>query len=184
LKSKLLYSAILLTIIEFKKLSSTSSPTSKTEYPSRLILASWTDRFIAWLIDFVIISIALGVIFAAVSFPFWFDTDMQGAYKSLEPFHYIITSLVFFVYWTYFESTTGQSIGKKILHIKTTDLISGQTANPKAAAIETFGKAFLLPLDLILGWIFTNDKRQRIFNRASDTILIKLRQDSVLSQTI
>jgi hypothetical protein len=66
---------------------------------------------------------------------------MQGAYKSLEPFHYIITSLVFFVYWTYFESTTGQSIGKKILHI-----ISGQTANPKAAAIETFGKAFLLPL--------------------------------------
>jgi uncharacterized RDD family membrane protein YckC len=162
-------------------MSSTSSPTSKTEYPSGLILASWTDRFIAWLIDFVIVSIALGLIFAALSFPFWFDTNMHRAYQSLEPFHYIITSLVFFAYWTYFESTTGQSIGKKLLHIKTTDLISGQTANSKAAAIESFGKAFLLPLDLILGWIFTNDKRQRIFNRACDTIVIKIRQDSMPS---
>src|SRR5919197_6190212 len=36
------------------------------------------------------------------------------------------------------------------------------------------GKAFLLPLDVLLGWIFTNDKRQRIFNRASNTIVIKL----------
>jgi hypothetical protein len=31
---------------------------------------------------------------------------------------------------------------------------------------------------LILGWIFTNDKRQRIFNRVSNTIVIKLRSHS------
>ena len=27
---------------------------------------------------------------------------------------------------------------------------------------------------LVLGWIFTNKKRQRIFNRLGDTIVIKL----------
>jgi RDD family len=61
-------------------------------------------------------------------------------------------------YWTYFESITGQSIGKRLLHLRTTDL-AGNSINVKTAAIESFGKAFLLPLDVLLGWIFTNDKR-------------------------
>jgi hypothetical protein len=34
----------------------------------------------------------------------------------------------------------------------------------------------LLPLDVLLGWILTNDKRQRIFNRVSDSIVVKLRE--------
>jgi hypothetical protein len=34
----------------------------------------------------------------------------------------------------------------------------------------------LLPLDVLLGWIPTNDKRQRIFNRVSDSIVVKLRE--------
>jgi hypothetical protein len=34
----------------------------------------------------------------------------------------------------------------------------------------------LLPIDVILGLIFTNNKRQRIFNRISNTIVIKLKK--------
>jgi ribosomal protein L14 len=34
----------------------------------------------------------------------------------------------------------------------------------------------LLPLDVLLGWILTNDKRQRIFNRVSDSIVVMLRE--------
>ena len=79
------------------------------------------------------------------------------AYRSVGPFTYIISSLVFMAYWTYFESTTGQSIGKKLLHLKTTDL-AGKSIDVKTAVIESFGKAFLLPLDVILGWIFTTIK--------------------------
>jgi hypothetical protein len=56
--------------------------------------------------------------------------------------------------------------------------MAGNTVDLKTAAIESFGKAFLLPLDVLLGWIFTNDKRQRIFNRASNTIVIKLAEGS------
>jgi hypothetical protein len=40
--------------------------------------------------------------------------------------------------------------------------------------LESFGKSFLLVIDIILGWIFTDDKRQRIFNRAGNTIVIKI----------
>jgi hypothetical protein len=49
----------------------------------------------------------------------------------------------------------------------------GNLPSAKTAAIQSFGKAFLLPIDVFFGWIFTNDKRQRLFNRASDTIVIK-----------
>jgi hypothetical protein len=32
----------------------------------------------------------------------------------------------------------------------------------------------LLPIDVFFGWIFTNEKRQRLFNRASDTIVVRV----------
>src|ERR1700693_3629421 len=105
------------------------------------------------------------------------------AYRSVGPFNYIISSLVFMAYWTYFESTSGQSISKKLLHLKTTDL-DAKSIDVKTAVIESFGKAFLLPLDVILGWIFTNDRRQRIFNRASNTIVIKLKENNTVSNNV
>src|ERR671919_2742024 len=145
--------------------------------PRQIILANWGDRLLAWIVDFILVSIALAVLFAAITIPIWFfqyDDEMTAAraYQNVQPLHYIISSLAFFGYWTYFESTSGQSIGKRLLKIKTIDL-SGDKIDIKSAAIESFGKAFLLPIDVILGWIFTNNKRQRIFSRISNTIVIK-----------
>jgi uncharacterized RDD family membrane protein YckC len=89
-----------------------------------------------------------------------------------------LQSLLFFAIWVYFESTTGQSIGKKLLKIKTTDL-TGNLADIRSVAIQSFGKAFLLPLDVLLGWIFTNEKRQRLLSRAADIIVIKTKKISI-----
>ena len=61
------------------------------------------------------------------------------------------------------------------MNIKATDM-SGKDVNIKNAAIESFGKALLFPIDVILGLIFTNNKRQRIFNKISNTIVIKLKR--------
>lgn len=143
----------------------------------KIILASWVDRFLAWLIDFIIISIGIGILFSMVAYPVWlfhYYNEMSIEYRNIRPLHYLISSLIFFTYWTYFECTSGQSLGKKILNIKTMD-ISGNRVDAKFAAIESFGKSFLLPIDVILGWIFTNNKRQRIFNKISNTIVVKLK---------
>jgi uncharacterized RDD family membrane protein YckC len=172
-------------------LSSSSSNTATTATTNtntqRIVLASWIDRFVAWLIDVVIVSIGLSILFALISIPFWaavsqsFDngsTYMNMASRNLGApwLPYVMSSIVFMAYWTYFESTTsGQSIGKKVMHLRTTDL-NGNTLNIRTAAIESFGKAFLLPFDVLLGWIFTNDKSQRIFNRVSDSIVVKVRK--------
>jgi len=189
----ILIAGIIVVILDRRKIkpisqsSSSSSPTTTTE---TIVLARWIDRFIAWLIDFIILSIGLGILFAVISLPFWIvfpqwfeSSNMNMAFRNVGPFNYIISSLVFMAYWTYFESTSGQSIGKKLLHLKTTTF-DGKNIDAKTAAIESFGKAFLLPLDVILGWIFTNNKRQRIFNRASNTIVIKLKEDKSSSENL
>ena len=146
-----------------------------------VVLARWSTRFWAWLVDFIIVTVAAEIIFALAYAPL-------GVYQrvdedpALGAVRYAVQSLLFFAYWTYFESTTGQSIGKKLLKIKTTNL-TGLKADTKSVAIQSFGKAFLLPIDVILGWIFTNEKRQRIFNRASDTLVVKV-HDSDTAQNI
>lgn len=122
----------------------------------------------------VIVNVVVWVIFAAASIPLWFGGMPDQFFGSTEgPARWALTSLVFFAYWTYFESAGGQSLGKMALRIKTTDL-SGNKAAARSVAIQSFGKAFLLPLDLVLGWIFTNEKRQRLFSRVANTIVIRI----------
>ena len=146
---------------------------------AELILAKWSTRFWAWLVDFIIVTVAFEIVFAIAYTPLAF---MQGINGTTPPWlagtRYAIQSLMFFAYWTYFESTSGQSIGKRLLKIKTTDMI-GNRANAKSIAISAFGKAFLLPIDVFLGWIFTNDKRQRLLSRAADTIVIRPMEPNV-----
>jgi uncharacterized RDD family membrane protein YckC len=144
-----------------------------TPKPGELILASWRDRFFAWLIDFIIVTIGIEILFYAATFPLWFDSNPDRWNRGGLSVGFVVRSLIFLAYWTYFESTSGQSLGKRIFHLKTVG-ITGQTVNIRDVLLESFGKSFLLPIDLILGWIFTNDKRQRIFNRVSNTIVVKL----------
>ena len=92
-----------------------------------------------------------------------------------QPYEYIIASSIFFLYWVVLEFLTGQTIGKRVVHIKTTNLY-GERANIIKIAIEAFGKSFLLPVDIILGLIFSSKRRQRIFNKVGGTIVIKLKE--------
>ena len=138
-----------------------------------ITLARWSTRFWAWLIDFIIVFVAAEILLSILYAPFAFIPAKDGmAHFEFNGFRYAIQSLMFFAYWTYFETKTGKSIGKILLNIRTTDL-SGKPVGIRSAAIESFGKAFLLPLDVLVGWIFTNDKRQRLFSKAANTIVIR-----------
>jgi uncharacterized RDD family membrane protein YckC len=147
------------------------SESKNSDHDKEVTLARWSTRFWAWLIDFIIVTIAIEIIFAIAYAPLAFNQGIQDN-PALGAVRFAVQSLLFFGYWLYFESTTGQSIGKKLLKIKTTNL-AGNLADNRSVAIQSFGKALLLPIDVFFGWIFTNDKRQRLFNRASDTIVIK-----------
>ena len=139
---------------------------------SEIILAKWTDRFFAWLIDFIIISsISTTVIFLSFG-SMYYEFDESGLWA--ENTQYIPASILFFVYWVILEYKTSQTIGKKILNLKIADINGGK---PKLSGVllSCFGKSFLLPFDVVLGLILTNEKRQRIFNRLGNTITIKIK---------
>jgi uncharacterized RDD family membrane protein YckC len=81
--------------------------------------------------------------------------------------------VIYFIYWTFMEGAYGQSFGKMVMRIKVTRA-DGSPIGMMYAALESVGKAFLLPLDLLLGWILYPRRRQRIFNYISETIVIKI----------
>jgi uncharacterized RDD family membrane protein YckC len=147
-------------------------PNNGAEQQPEILLARWGTRFWAWVVDFIIVTTAVEIIFSIAYAPLAFNQGITQN-PALNAIRYAVESLMFFGYWTYFESTTGQSIGKRLLKIKTTDM-GGNLADVKSVAIQSFGKAFLLPLDVLLGWIFTNDKRQRLLSRAANTIVVKV----------
>jgi uncharacterized RDD family membrane protein YckC len=144
---------------------------------SELRLARWSTRFWAWLVDFIIVMTIAEIIFALAYAPLAFSQGIQQN-PALGPAKYIVQSLMFFAYWIYFESTTGQSLGKKLLKIKTVG-VTGNMADVRNVAIQSFGKAFLLPIDVFFGWIFTNEKRQRLLSRAANIIVIKTQVMSI-----
>jgi len=91
---------------------------------------------------------------------------------------YIPTSVMFFSYWIILEYKTGQTIGKKMFNLKITNS-QGEKASLIGIVISSFGKSFILPIDMILGLIITNQKRQRIFNKLGDTLIIKIKESNV-----
>jgi len=151
---------------------------SDSDISSKIIIAKWTDRFLAWLIDFIIVSIiSTSVIFASFgTLDYEFEEDIFWA----ESTQYIPTSILFFAYWTILEYKTGQTIGKKILNLKVTN-INGKKPDLKGIMISSFGKSFLLPIDIILGWLLTNEKRQRVFNKLGDTLIVKIKESEDIS---
>ena len=129
-----------------------------------LHLAGWDTRFWAWLIDFILVSLVLNII----SNPFNF---IQGLF-SFDILGYTLRSLGFWVYWAALEGVYGQSIGKMVMNIRVTDR-SGKPLRVPAAVIESFGKSFILPVDCLIGWLGMPGKKLRLFNRISETIVVK-----------
>ena len=139
----------------------------------QLTIARWSDRFFAWLIDYAIVWTGAFIIFFAAFSAYNIENIFSDDFEYSRTFEFALISIVFFAYWIIIEYKTGQSIGKKALRLKITDL-KGQKADLKSIIISSFGKSFIIPIDVVLGWIFTNQKRQRIFNRLGNTIVIKI----------
>ena len=147
--------------------------TNDSSKPTELVIARWSDRFFAWVIDNVIIYVgAFGIFFAVLSASN-FEQLIEGNFEYSRSYEYSWISLIFFLYWLILESKTGQSIGKMALNLKIVNL-KGEKADVKNIAISSLGKAFLLPIDVIVGRLFINQNRQRIFNKLGKTIVIKI----------
>ena len=120
--------------------------------------ASWRDRFWAWLIDVLLISILGSRILVVLNM------------NTTDPSSFGLLATLLFIYWTALEGYRGQSLGKMLMNIAVVGPV-GEKISFQDSAIESFGKAFLLPLDCLIGWIAFRGSRQRVFNKLSNTIV-------------
>ena len=135
-------------------------------------LAGWGDRILAYIIDMILAGIGLGILRAIVFLPSLALGGMMGVPNYVPWSNWGFDNLFWFAYFLFMDLTYGQSIGKMVMRIRVTNM-EGGPIDITQAAIEAFGKAFLLPLDVILGWIFTNQRSQRIFTFLAKTIVVK-----------
>ena len=122
-------------------------------------LSSWGDRFWAWLIDVLIVGLL------------WHQVLILLGINAFSLNGMLLLSAQLFLYWTLLEGYRGQSFGEMFLNIAVVGS-SGEYVGFRDAAVESFGKAFVLPLDLLISLILFRDTRQRLFNRISDTIVV------------
>ena len=150
-----------------------------SEVGSKLVIAKWTDRFIAWLVDVIVILAVMAVInFVATQTVL--HVDNVAVEEAMSGVYFVAFFVVFFAYWTVLEYSTGQSVGKIMLKLKVLDIDGGRPSF-KGVLLSSFGKAVVWPVDAVLGLILTNEKRQRIFNKLGDTIVVKIKETGDMS---
>ncbi len=139
---------------------------------ARYTLANWGERFVAWIIDMIVIGIFLAPIkfFIGVAWPG--ITWTPNIFRLIPFVDFGLDNIIYFFYWTIMEGTNGQSIGKMAMKIKVT-MLNGEPIDMAHAAVESLGKAFLLPIDCIIGWFLYQTRNQRLFNYISETIIVK-----------
>ena len=149
----------------------TPEPVEIKPVPAKTIyLAPWSARFWAWLIDVILIILFLNII-RGIFDPVW-KLPLLWDYRHWEFFALGFESIFFFAYWTVMEGFRGQSIGKMVMNLRVVNR-DGTRIRYTTAALESLGKAFLLPLDCLIGWLAMPGTKLRVFNRISNTIVVK-----------
>lgn len=153
--------------------SITPEPVCISPAPAKTLhLAKWSSRFWAWLVDIIIVILFLNIVRGILD-PFW-KLPLLWDYGHWEIVAVGFETIFFFLYWTVMEGFggRGQSIGKMVMNLKVVNR-DGSKISYRSAALESFGKAFLLPIDCLIGWFAMPDTKLRVFNRISNTIVIK-----------
>jgi uncharacterized RDD family membrane protein YckC len=143
---------------------------------SYLPLASFKRRIIAYIVDVALILLITVVIMFPQSV-YILTTNLLSPELSAVLF---ITLGLFWVYSTLLEGFNGQSLGKRLLGLKAVKT-DGKSLSYDHAAIRNFGKAFLLPFDIIVGLQLKNPEFIRYFDKFAGTTVISLRKQSVSS---
>ena len=134
---------------------------SETHGEGYIELATWTQRFIALVIDGMI----LGVVLAVLRLPGY--PIMQGM-----NIKFGLDQILQFLYYMFMDQYYGQSVGKMVMNLRITKE-GGAPLSLMDAAIEAVGKVFLLPIDFLIGFFVYKEKNQRLFNYLSDTVVIR-----------
>ena len=136
--------------------------------------ASLGDRFVAVLIDHIILHF--------ISLVFLIPAFILGAFAFSFGFGLFFGPLIladfvlWLLYFSYFEGTTGQTFGKSMVGVKVVDQTTQRPVDIGRALIRNVLRIIdWLPFFYILGFILVavEEKRKRLCDMAAETIVIK-----------
>lgn len=140
-------------------------------------------RFVAILIDTIIIAIISGVLTLPFQVPFVTVTNLTGTPSvttTPNPFSWVgglISLLVFFLYFILLEGAYGQTVGKMAVKIKVVREDGIKIDYADATVRNILRVIDLIPyfIPYLLGaiLIWSSDKKQRVGDRAAHTVVVK-----------
>lgn len=145
-------------------------------------LADLGSRVVAGLIDYVIIAV-IAVVIAIVMFLPVFLINPYGVWMMpgfiIPHFGWFggvfgLQFLLWLVYFTFFEGTSGQTIGKRFAHIRVVKEDGSRCDYSSALVRNVLRIVDILPLLYVIGIILivVTDKRQRLGDMLAKTIVI------------
>ena len=135
----------------------------------------WKKRFVALVVDFLIITLLLYVI-VAVIYPVIALTNLYVLFN----IWILLAAILIIAYFTYFEGKYGTTPGKSVMKLKTRAIKGDMTY--RTAFIRNLSKILWIPLivDVLIG--FARGKpRERYLDRLAKTEVVK--REEVKSST-
>jgi uncharacterized RDD family membrane protein YckC len=133
------------------------------------------SRIVAGIVDYIIIAIVAGILSIFLIVPWtMMGPGMMGTFGAAGWFSGLMF-LLWLIYFTYFEGTSGQSIGKKFTHIKVIKE-DGSRCDFGSALVRSILRIIdHLPFLYILGIILiaATEKKQRLGDMLAKTIVVK-----------
>lgn len=139
---------------------------------TKLPLASFIKRALAYLVDLALI-LMITVVLTFPQFIYVLTISLLSPELSAE---LLITLGLLWIYSTLLEGFNGQTLGKRLMGLKVMKT-DGRKISYDHAAIRNFGKAFLLPFDLIIGMQMKYPEFMRYFDKFAGTTVIDLRHE-------
>lgn len=137
---------------------------------TQLPLASFGRRTLAFIVDFLLM-LTITVLFTV---PQVVSVVIGNVFSPELSMVLFITLGLLWAYSTLLEGFNGQTLGKRLMGLKAVRT-DGKKLSYDHAAIRNFGKAFLLPFDVIVGWRLKNKQFIRYFDKFAGTTVISLR---------
>ncbi len=158
-----------------------AAPPPPSGYAPPSPLADLGSRIVAGLIDYIILGVIAAILFFLAFAPVmavpawmmdgWSATWGWGWFGGLFGIQFIL----WLIYFTYFEGTSGQTIGKKFAHVRVVKE-DGSSCDFGSALVRSILRIIDgLPSIYILGIILiaATDKKQRLGDMLAKTIVVK-----------
>ena len=152
---------------------------------SELDMNHWLYRLIAYIIDSLIIGIPIYLIYYFAIEPLiWPRYAVWNYTYSWAPWYAswflfpLIFGLIEVLYFAFMESSSGSSIGKKLIGFRA-QMTDGSKTNFGKAFMRNISKIFwpILLLDWLLGVVTPGqDRRQKYFDRMAGTTVVSFKQ--------